>query len=47
MDDRTQQRIVEKAGYVTDALTILADKRDSLSDEEYRDQREQIRRYLE
>lgn len=40
MDERTKQRILEKATYVTDALIVLAEKRDELSFEEYREQRE-------
>lgn len=40
MDERTEQRILEKATYVTDALAVLAEKRDELSFEDYREQRE-------
>ena len=40
MDERTRQRILEKATYVADALTVLAEKRDELSFEEYRERRE-------
>lgn len=40
MDERTEQRIVEKATYVRDALTVLAEKRDTLSFEAYTDRRE-------
>lgn len=40
MDERTRQRILEKATYVADALTVLAQKRDELSFKEYREQRE-------
>jgi uncharacterized protein YutE (UPF0331/DUF86 family) len=41
MDDRTEARILDKATYVRDAVTVLADKRDSLSYEAYRGDREQ------
>lgn len=41
MDERTERRILEKAEYVGDAVKILAGKRDSVSFEEYRTQREQ------
>jgi uncharacterized protein YutE (UPF0331/DUF86 family) len=41
MDDRTEQRILEKARYVGEAVEVLASKRDSLSFEEYRSEREQ------
>jgi uncharacterized protein YutE (UPF0331/DUF86 family) len=41
MDERTARRITEKAEYVSDALVVLAEKRDSLSFEEYRAEREQ------
>jgi uncharacterized protein YutE (UPF0331/DUF86 family) len=40
MNDRTKQRILEKATFVADALTVLAEKRDGISFEEYREQRE-------
>jgi uncharacterized protein YutE (UPF0331/DUF86 family) len=40
MDDETRRRITEKASYVGDAVETLAEKRDSLSFEEYRDSRE-------
>ncbi|WP_167837280.1 type VII toxin-antitoxin system HepT family RNase toxin [Halosimplex halophilum] len=40
MDESTRRRIVEKASYVRDAVEVLAEKRDSLSFEEYRDSRE-------
>lgn len=40
MDERTEQRILEKATYVRDALTVLAEKRDSLSFDDYQNQRE-------
>ena len=41
MDERTERRIVEKAEYVGEAVTLLVEKRDSLSFEEYRADREQ------
>lgn len=41
MDDRIERRIVEKAAYVGEAVTLLAEKRDSLSFDEYRADREQ------
>lgn len=41
MDDRVRRRIVQKAAYVRDAIEVLAGKRDTLSFEEYRSQREQ------
>lgn len=41
MDERTERRILEKAEYVGDAIKVLVRKRDSLSFEEYRAQREQ------
>lgn len=41
MDERTERRILEKAEYVGDAVKVLVKKRDSLSFEEYRTQREQ------
>lgn len=41
MDDRTAQRVLEKAEYVGEAVQILADKRDTLSFEAYATQREQ------
>lgn len=41
MDERTERRILEKAEYVGDAIKVLVRKRDSLSFEEYRTQREQ------
>ena len=40
MDGRTEQRLLKKATYVTEALAVLAQKRDALSFEEYRAQRE-------
>lgn len=41
MDERVERRILEKAEYVSEAVTVLARKRDSLSFEEYRTRREQ------
>ena len=41
MDERTERRILDKARYVRDAVTVLAEKRDGLSFEEYRESREQ------
>lgn len=41
MDDRRAQRVLEKAEYVGEAVQILADKRDTLSFEDYAAQREQ------
>lgn len=41
MDERIERRIVDKATYVGDAITILAKKRDSLTFDEYLAQREQ------
>lgn len=41
MDERTERRILDKAEYVREAVVVLAKKRDSLSFEEYRDDREQ------
>jgi hypothetical protein len=41
MDERTERRILEKDEYVGDAVKVLVRKRDSLSFEEYRTQREQ------
>lgn len=40
MDQSTRRRILEKAEYVSDAVTVLAEKRDSLSFEEYAERRE-------
>lgn len=40
MDERTERRIVEKASYITDALQVLVEKRDTISFEEYQNQRE-------
>lgn len=36
MEDRTERRILEKAEYVSEAVTILVETRDSTSFEEYR-----------
>jgi hypothetical protein len=36
MDEHTAERVLEKAAYVRDAVTVLATKRDSLSLSEYR-----------
>lgn len=41
MDGRTERRILEKAQYVGDAVTVLARKRDSLAFDEYASRREQ------
>lgn len=41
MDDRTERRVLEKATYVGEAVTVLAEKRDSLDFEDYRSDREQ------
>lgn len=41
MDDRSEQRVLEKAEYVSEAVSILAKKRDTLSFEEYAEEREQ------
>lgn len=41
MDERTERRILEKAQYVRDAVEVLAEKRDSLSFQEYRSDRTQ------
>lgn len=41
MDERTERRLVEKAEYVGEAVTLLAGKRDTLSFDEYRTDREQ------
>ncbi len=35
MDDRTERRVLEKAKYVQQAVTMLAAKRDALSLETY------------
>jgi uncharacterized protein YutE (UPF0331/DUF86 family) len=40
MDQQTRRRILEKAESVGDAVTLLAEKRDSLSFEEYTERRE-------
>ena len=41
MDERTERRLVEKAEYVGEAVALLAEKRDELSFDEYRAEREQ------
>jgi len=41
MDDLEAQRVLEKAEYVGEAVQILADKRDTLSFDDYAAQREQ------
>ena len=41
MNERTERRLVEKAEYVGEAVTLLAEKRDELSFDEYRADREQ------
>lgn len=41
MDERTEQRILEKAEYVGGAVAVLAEKRDTLSFEQYTSRREQ------
>ena len=41
MDERTERRIVEKAAYVGEAVTLLPTKRDSLSFDVYRNDHEQ------
>lgn len=41
MDDRTEQRILDKATYVREAVTILTAKRDELTFQAYRNDREQ------
>jgi hypothetical protein len=35
MDDRTEERILEKARYIVDAIEVLAAQRDELSFDEY------------
>jgi uncharacterized protein YutE (UPF0331/DUF86 family) len=40
MNQQTRRRILEKAEYVGDAVSLLAEKRDSLSFEEYAEHRE-------
>lgn len=40
MDDRTEDRILDKADYVREAVTLLAEKRDALTFEQYRASRE-------
>lgn len=41
MDDSTAARVLEKAAFVASAVEILAEKRDSLSFDTYREDREQ------
>lgn len=41
MDERTEQRILDRAEYVREAVVVLAGKRDSLSFEDYHADREQ------
>ncbi|GAA0260483.1 DUF86 domain-containing protein [Haladaptatus pallidirubidus] len=41
MDERTESRILEKAQYISEALAVLVQKRESLSFADYRAQREQ------
>jgi uncharacterized protein YutE (UPF0331/DUF86 family) len=41
MDDRTEQRILEKAQYVRGAVTVLAEKRDTLTFDAYQANREE------
>lgn len=41
MDERTERRVLEKAEYVSDAIRVLVGKRDSLTFEKYRAQREE------
>lgn len=41
MDERTERRLLEKAGYVTEAVEILVDKREALTFDEYTNSREQ------
>lgn len=41
MDDETSSRILDKATYVRDAVTMLAEKRDALTLAEYQSDREQ------
>lgn len=40
MDQQIRRRILEKAEYVSEAVSVLAEKRDSLSFEEYAERRE-------
>lgn len=41
MDGRVERRILQKAAYVRDAIEVLASKRDTLSFEDYRSEREE------
>lgn len=41
MDERTERRILTKAEYIGEAVTLLAEKRDRLDFETYRENREQ------
>jgi uncharacterized protein YutE (UPF0331/DUF86 family) len=41
MDERVERRILEKAEYVSEAIKVLVRKRESLTYEEYRSQREE------
>lgn len=41
MDERTERRVLEKAAYVREAVAVLAAKRDNLTFEDYRTDREQ------
>lgn len=41
MDERTERRIIEKANYVREAVSVLAEARDETSLEEYRSDRRQ------
>lgn len=41
MDERTERRILDRASYVRDAVAVLAEKRESVSFEAYRSDREQ------
>ena len=40
MDERTERRILDKAGYIVGAIDVLAAKRDDLTFEEYSSSRE-------
>lgn len=40
MEERTERRILDKAGYIVDAVDVLAAKRDNLTFEEYTANRE-------
>lgn len=41
MDERTERQILDRASYVRDAVAVLAEKRESVSFEAYRSDREQ------